>query len=101
MQLYAINATKCHDWKPWQQFYSFHICVQKTSGHILQAACNCKAGAAGLCAHIGALLYTLVKLKKHALVMNADGTAHGLCKGSQVQSECAILVCIKLTRESN
>lgn len=46
------------------EFYSLHICVQKTSGYILQAACNCKAGAAGLCAHIGALLYTLVKTKK-------------------------------------
>lgn len=46
------------------EFYSLHICVQKTSGHILQAACNCKAGAAGLFAHIGALLYTLVKTKK-------------------------------------
>lgn len=46
------------------EFYSLHICVQKTSGYILQAACNCKADAAGLCAHIGALLYTLVKTKK-------------------------------------
>lgn len=46
------------------EFYSLHICVQKTPGYILQAACNCKAGAAGLCANIGALLYTLVKTKK-------------------------------------
>lgn len=46
------------------EFYFLHICVQKTSGYILQAACNCKADAAGLCAHIGALLYTLVKTKK-------------------------------------
>lgn len=46
------------------EFYSLHICVQKTPGYILQAACNCKAGAAGLFANIGALLYTLVKTKK-------------------------------------
>ncbi|XP_062585923.1 uncharacterized protein LOC134247608 [Saccostrea cucullata] len=45
-------------------FYSLHICTVKTSGHILQAECNCKAGAAGLCAHIGALLHTLVKTKR-------------------------------------
>lgn len=81
------------------EFYSLHICVQKTSGYILQAACNCKADAAGLCAHIGALLYTLVKTKKkHAPVMNANGTAPGLCKGSQVQSEFVILVFIKLIK---
>lgn len=80
------------------EFYILHICVQKTSGYILQAACNCKADADGLCAHIGALLYTLVKTKKHALVMNADGTAPGLCKGSQVKSEFLILIFIKLIK---
>lgn len=49
------------------EFYSLHICVQTTSGYILQTACNCKADATGLCA----LLYTLVKTlkKNHALVM--------------------------------
>lgn len=52
------------------EFYSLHICVQTTSGYILQTACNCKADATRLCAHIGALLYTLVKTKtNHALVM--------------------------------
>lgn len=63
------------------EFYFLHICVQKTPGYILQAACNCKSGAAGLCANISALLYTLVKTKKACIiVMNADGTAQASAK---------------------
>lgn len=31
---------------------------------IFNAKCNCKAGGAGLCAHVGALLYTLVRTKE-------------------------------------
>ena len=40
-------------------FYSLHIRVMKARGYIIQAACNCKAGVAGLCANIGALLCAL------------------------------------------
>jgi uncharacterized Zn finger protein len=45
-------------------FYSLHIRVMKAHEYIIQAACNCNAGVAGLCAHIGALLYMLIKAKK-------------------------------------
>jgi len=44
-------------------YYSLHICTMNKNGLIIQAYCNCKAGEAGLCAHVGALLYTLVKTK--------------------------------------
>ncbi|XP_069134924.1 uncharacterized protein [Argopecten irradians] len=43
--------------------YNLNVCLSKKSGYIIQAFCNCKAGTAGLCAHVGALLYTLVKTK--------------------------------------
>lgn len=67
----------------------------------LQAARNCKAGAAGLCAHIGALLYTLVKTKKACTNNERRWDCPGLCKGSHVQSEYVILVFIKLHDKKN
>lgn len=81
------------------EFYSLHICVQKTYGYILQAACNCKTCAAGLCAHIGALLYTFVKTKK-ACTNNERRIIMGLPRplGSQVQCKYVILVFIKLIK---
>ncbi|XP_063397961.1 uncharacterized protein LOC134708342 [Mytilus trossulus] len=45
------------------KFYSLNVCLGRKFGNIFNARCNCKAGGAGLCAHVGALLYTLVKTK--------------------------------------
>lgn len=36
----------------------------KSTGHIMTGYCNCKAAHAGLCAHVGGLLFRLVKMKK-------------------------------------
>ena len=44
-------------------YYSLHVCLAKSTGHILSAYCNCKAGEAGLCAHVGGLLFSLVNIK--------------------------------------
>lgn len=43
--------------------YSLYVRLVKSTGHILSAYCNCKAGEAGLCAHVGGLLFTLVRMK--------------------------------------
>ncbi|XP_021342391.1 uncharacterized protein LOC110442873 [Mizuhopecten yessoensis] len=43
--------------------YSLNVCITKSTGHIMTAYCDCKAGEAGLCAHVGGLLFTLVKMK--------------------------------------
>lgn len=43
--------------------YSLNVCITKSTGHIMCAYCDCKAGEAGLCAHVGGLLFTLVKMK--------------------------------------
>ena len=32
--------------------YYLHICLTKLTDHIISAYCNCKAGEAGLCAHV-------------------------------------------------
>lgn len=45
------------------KFYSLNVCLGRKFGNIFNARCNCKAGGTGLCAHVGALLYTLVKTK--------------------------------------
>lgn len=45
------------------KLYSSHVCLTKSTGHIMTGYCNCKAGHAGLCAHVGGLLFTLVKIK--------------------------------------
>ncbi|XP_062619310.1 uncharacterized protein LOC134280875 [Saccostrea cucullata] len=45
------------------KYYSLNVCIKKKSGIVVNALCNCKAGEAGLCAHVGALLYVLVKTK--------------------------------------
>ena len=39
------------------------MCLSKKAGYILSGHYNCKAGDAGFCAHVGALLYTLEKTK--------------------------------------
>ncbi|XP_071122530.1 uncharacterized protein [Mytilus edulis] len=54
------------------KYYSLHISIIKVTGLIVSAFCNCKAGGAGLCAHVGSLLYTLVKTKD-ACTSNACG----------------------------
>ncbi|KAK3103673.1 hypothetical protein FSP39_020910 [Pinctada imbricata] len=44
-------------------FYSLYVCLSKSTGHIIFAFCNCKAGEAGLCAHVGGLLFSVLKIK--------------------------------------
>ena len=41
--------------------------VLKKTGLIFSVYCDCKAGSSGLCAHVGALLYTLVKTKQSCI----------------------------------
>lgn len=41
------------------QEYTQYVTVSKASSFILAAKCNCKAGACGLCAHVGACLIVL------------------------------------------
>ena len=43
--------------------YSLYVSLSKSTGHILFAFCDCKAGEAGLCAHVGGLLFTILKIK--------------------------------------
>ena len=43
--------------------YSLNVCLAKSTGHVVSAYCNCKAGEAGLCAHVGGLLFSLVNVK--------------------------------------
>ncbi|XP_022312596.2 uncharacterized protein LOC111117719 [Crassostrea virginica] len=43
--------------------YSLHVCLVKETGKIESAYCDCKAGECGLCAHAGALMYTVSKVK--------------------------------------
>ena len=43
--------------------YSLNVCIAKSTGHVMTAYCDCKAGEAGLCAHVGGLLFTLMKMK--------------------------------------
>jgi hypothetical protein len=42
--------------------YSLYVTVIKT-GQIENASCNCKAGKAGLCSHVGAALFAVSKIK--------------------------------------
>ena len=46
------------------KFYTLHVCLGIQIGNIFNDKCNCKAGGAGLCSHVGALLYSLVKSKE-------------------------------------
>ena len=46
------------------KFYTLHVCLGITIGNICNAKCNWKAGGAGLCSHVRALLYKLVKTKE-------------------------------------
>jgi uncharacterized Zn finger protein len=41
------------------KIHTLHVCLGINIGNIFNAKCNCKAGGAGLCSHVGALLYTL------------------------------------------
>ena len=43
--------------------YTLNVRLTKLTGHIISAYCNCKAGEAGLCAHVGCLLFSIVRMK--------------------------------------
>ena len=43
--------------------YTLNACQKKLTGHIISAYCNCKAGEAGLCPHVGSLLFSIVRMK--------------------------------------
>lgn len=43
--------------------YSLHVTINKTR-QIENSFCNCKARKAGLCAHGGAALFPVIKIKK-------------------------------------
>ena len=43
--------------------YALNECLTKLTGHIISAYCNCKAGEGGLCAHVGSLLFSIVRMK--------------------------------------
>ena len=38
------------------------VALSKTSGYVLGAQCNCKAGAGGCCKHVAALLYNILDM---------------------------------------
>ena len=42
--------------------YTLHVCLAKDTGFVHSAKCNCKAGIAGICSHVGAALLTLCKM---------------------------------------
>ena len=44
--------------------YSLNIVVVKDSGRVVKGYCNCKAGATGLCSHVGGTLYTLLSIRE-------------------------------------
>ena len=51
--------------------YTLNVCLAKSTGHIIDGYCNCKAGAAGLCAHIGGLLFTIVGVKNACTLLES------------------------------
>lgn len=67
---YSVIAAECRpsmrhivniDGKTYDH-YSLHVTIIKT-GQVENSSCNCKAGKAGLCAHVGAALFAVVKIK--------------------------------------
>jgi len=42
------------------KLYRTKVCLSKQTAQVKSANCNCKAGANGLCKHVGALLYKLL-----------------------------------------
>ena len=50
--------------------YTQYITLTKSTSFITTAKCNCKAGVAGLCAHVGAVLIVLSRISQPACTSN-------------------------------
>ena len=46
-----------------REYYTLSVIVTKQTGKIITGTCDCKAGLAGVCSHVGGLLLTAVKVK--------------------------------------
>ncbi|CAC5419426.1 unnamed protein product [Mytilus coruscus] len=74
------------------KYYSLHISTIKVTGLIVSAFCNCKAGGAGLCAHVDAVKSLQYGRKNEAIAIRDYTRSHlKTCDDVRIES-CGLLV---------